>query len=245
MKAHEEPERVPQPRSIGRRRLAARSLSTRGSVIVASTVAIAAAIVAVAAAVSVLANGSGSKADRSGPSQTHARVDLGAIWGRAFQGRAPAYESLPRAESDANRIPPGATVDRATGTIRFQTTTASITIVANPPNGRDMAFRAAGLENPTIEVRPGTRLIVRFINADSDSAHGWLLLDPVVQVGNSFHGPRAFPGSFAPILGDPTTAGQPLETIRFTASQPGTYRYECPVPGHAAMGMQGELLVST
>jgi plastocyanin len=107
-----------------------------------------------------------------------------------------------------------------------------------------MAFRSAGLENPTIDVSRGAAVTVHFINGDSDLAHGWLLLDPIVQVGRSFHGPRAFPDAYAPILGDPTSEGHPEETIRFRATTPGTYRYECPVPGHAGMGMQGVFSVT-
>jgi uncharacterized cupredoxin-like copper-binding protein len=134
-------------------------------------------------------------------------------------------------------------VDRSTNTIRFAGASVAITVVANSPNGRDMAFRAAGLDNPTIEVRQGATVAVRFVNGDSDSAHGWLLLDPVVQVGRTVHGPRAFPGANAPILGDPNASGQPMETIHFRASAQGTFRYECPVPGHASMGMQGSFVV--
>lgn len=46
------------------------------------------------------------------------------------------------------------------------------------------------------------------------------------------------------MLGDPTSQGQPVETIRFRASTSGTYRYECPVPGHASMGIQGNFIVA-
>lgn len=171
-------------------------------------------------------------------------ADLGRIWGAAFRGQAPSYEPLSTAEVQAGAIPASATVDRQTNTVRFAGPTAALTVVASPPNGRDMAFRAAGLENPTIEVRQGARVTVRFVNGDSDSAHGWLLLDPIVESGRTFHGPRAFPGAYAPILGDPTNQGQPDETIRFTATASGTYRYGCPVPGHAAMGMQGTFEVT-
>ncbi len=179
---------------------------------------------------------------RPTPPATH--VDLGALWGRVFEGRASAYEPLAAAEAQADHHPPGASVDRSTNTVRFTGAVAAITIVADPPNGREMAFRAAGLENPTIEVARNARVTVRFVNGDGDSAHGWLLLDPVVRIGDIVHGPRAFPGAFAQILGDPTGAGQPVETIAFRAAEPGTYRYECPVPGHAAMGMQGNFVVS-
>ena len=109
-------------------------------------------------------------------------------------------------------------------------------------NSVDMRFRAAGLSNPTIDVPRGALVTIHFINGDSDSAHGWMLLEPLVTVGKVVHGPRAFPGAFA-LLGDPTSAGQPAATISFRATRSGTYRYECPVPGHAAMGMQGNFVV--
>jgi plastocyanin len=71
----------------------------------------------------------------------------------------------------------------------------------------------------------------------------WLLARSVPASG-----PHQTGGLYAPIagghpLGDPTSAGQPAETIAFTAPPPGTYHYYCAFPGHAAMGMQGRLLV--
>jgi FtsP/CotA-like multicopper oxidase with cupredoxin domain len=171
-------------------------------------------------------------------------LDLGRIWGLAFRGSAASYEPLALAETQADAIPADASIDPQTNTIRLTGAAVALTIVADPPNGREMAFRSAGLENPTIEVTRGALVTIRFINGDSDSAHGWLLLDPVVQIGHSFHGPRAFPDAYAPILGDPTSQGQPVETIDFRATTGGTYRYECPVPGHAAMGMQGAFTVT-
>lgn len=203
------------------------------------------ALVTVLAAVSVMvATEAGSTARRAPAAPSPPRVDLGRIWGAAFRGRADHHVTLSQADAEADAVPRGASIDRRANTIRFTASSATITIVANPPTGRDMAFRAAGLENPTIVVRRGTLVEVRFVNADSDSAHGWLLLDPIVRVGQTYHGPRAFPDAYAPILGDPNGQGQPVETIRFRASADGNYLYECPVPGHAAMGMRGSFLVT-
>jgi len=168
--------------------------------------------------------------------------NIGQAMGRALAGRASQTVSLARAEALADAVPIGAPVDRTTNSIRFAGRTAAMAIVANPPNGADMHFRAAGLENPTIEVARGALVKIQFVNGDSDSAHGWLLLTPIVRIGNIVHGPRAFAGAFA-LLGDPTSAGQPVTTITFRATRTGTYRYECPVPGHAAMGMQGAFVV--
>lgn len=162
--------------------------------------------------------------------------------GRALAGRASQTVSLARAEALADTVPTGATIDRKTNSILFAGRTVAIAIVANPPNGADMRFRAAGLENPTIKVTRGALVKIQFVNGDSDSAHGWLLLNPIVKIGNVVHGPRAFPTAFA-LLGDPTTGGQPTATITFRATHSGTYTYECPVPGHAAMGMHGTFVV--
>ena len=218
----------------------------RSPFVLALVAAVAGALVAAPLAVGMveLMGAGGHASTHPSRTTTSGQVDLGAIWGRAFKGRARAYEPLAAAERQSNLIPPGAQVSETSDTIRFDTENVTLTIVANPPTRRNMAFRSAGLENPTIDVPRGARITIQFVNRDSDSAHGWLLLDPVAWSGNSPHGPRAFPGSSATILGDPTAKGQPMETIHFTASASGTYRYECPVPGHAAMGMQGRLLVS-
>jgi plastocyanin len=55
--------------------------------------------------------------------------------------------------------------------------------------------------------------------------------------------PAAFPGAAAMPLGDAGTAGMPYEQVRFVASRAGRYIYLCPVPGHAAHGMYGALVV--
>ena len=44
-------------------------------------------------------------------------------------------------------------------------------------------------------------------------------------------------------LGNPTSAGMHAGTLTFTAATPGSYRYLCPVPGHAQKGMAGAFTV--
>jgi plastocyanin len=53
----------------------------------------------------------------------------------------------------------------------------------------------------------------------------------------------AFAGAALWFLGNPTSAGMHAGTLTFTASAPGTYRYLCPVPGHAKKDMAGTLTV--
>ncbi len=54
----------------------------------------------------------------------------------------------------------------------------------------------------------------------------------------------AFTGSAVWFLGNPISAGMHAATLSFTASTPGTYRYLCPVPGHAQEGMTGTFIIS-
>jgi plastocyanin len=54
----------------------------------------------------------------------------------------------------------------------------------------------------------------------------------------------AFAGSALWFLGNHTSAGMHAGTLSFTASTPGTYRYLCPVPGHAQKGMTGTFIVT-
>jgi hypothetical protein len=61
--------------------------------------------------------------------------------------------------------------------------------------------------------------------------------------GDSMMGfPSCVPGSALWFLGSPAPAGLHVGTLSFTAAA-GTYRYLCPVPGHARDGMTGTFMV--
>jgi len=179
----------------------------------------------------------GASGAGSSPSQ------MARVLGRQLAGNGQQAISLQRTEALANQHPAGAQVDAATKTVRFTNRTVSFVMVASPPSG-DMKFRVAGINNPTIEVPAGAQITMEFINGDHDEAHMWLL-----QAGSS--GPADFGGgsaggahiTAAAPLGDPTSAGQPAETITFRAPAPGAYHYSCPFPGHATMGMYGRFVV--
>ena len=110
-----------------------------------------------------------------------------------------------------------------------------------------MTFQVAGLADPTIVVPVGATVTVRFINADHDEAHGWLLTParPSFPYMAMMGSPVAFPGAFARPLGDPNASGRPEETITFRATVPGQYTYLCPVPGPAQQGMYGTFEVGS
>jgi len=173
--------------------------------------------------------------------------DPGKIMGALDAGAPGARVSASEAARLGGEVPAGATVSRAQHRIAFAATTVRLTILASPAGGPDETFRAAGLVNPTITVKAGSRVRIEIINADPDTAHGLVV---TASGARSAWMPMmtarpAFPGSAAWFLGNPTSAGMHAATIAFTAATPGTYRYLCPVPGHAQEGMTGTFTVSS
>jgi rusticyanin len=141
------------------------------------------------------------------------------------------------------QTPAGAVIDTRTDTITFTGATVSFTVVAIAPGAPDMTFRVAGLTNPSIIVPQGAQVTVRFINNDTDEAHGWLVTrnQPPFTFGQPVV--PAIAGAFAGLIGDPTSAGDGANTFTFTASDAGDYEYICPMPGHAQMGMHGSFTI--
>ena len=190
----------------------------------------------------------GARGRTSAPgAATGYRNDALAAWiaqqaGKQLAGDSPSQVRAAQAAAQAAAAPAGASVDRAANTITFAAGTASFTVAAVLPGGPDMSFRIAGLADPVLIVPKGDTVKVRFINADTDEAHGWEVTSQ--QPPFEFHvGGPAFGGALARVLGDPTAAGDGAETITFTASTVGRYQYVCPMPGHAQMGMHGTLIV--
>jgi rusticyanin len=174
-------------------------------------------------------------------------TDPGKVMGKLF-ANAPGPRVNP---AEATRLghdaPVGATVDVAHNSVTFSGSSAHIVALASPSGGTDETFRIAGLVDPTIAVKTGTRVTIEVINADKDTSHGMVV---TATRSNSSWMPMmtanpAFGGSAVWFLGDPTSAGMHASTISFTASAHGTYKYLCPVPGHAQEGMVGTFRVLT
>jgi rusticyanin len=163
--------------------------------------------------------------------------------GTGLAGQAPQNVPLSQVKALSGQHPAGAGIDTRTGTITFHATTVSFTVVAIAPGHPDMTFTIAGLTNPTIIVPEGAQVTVRFINNDTDEAHGWLITGSKPPFGFGQQDTPAIAGAFAGIIGDPTAAGDGANTISFMAGSPGSYDYICPMPGHAQMGMHGSFIV--
>lgn len=173
--------------------------------------------------------------------------DPGKAMGSAMANAPGPRISPAQAEALGAAIPTGATVDRSTNRVVFNTPNVRFIILGSPPTGRDMTFQVAGLADPTIVVPAGSTVTVRFINADNDEAHGWLLTParPPFPYMAMMGMPTAFAGAWARPLGNPNAAGMQEETITFRAATPGQYTYLCPVPGHAQQGMSGSFDVGS
>jgi rusticyanin len=172
--------------------------------------------------------------------------DPGKIMGALF-ANAPGTRVNPVQVTRLGRqIPVGATVSSARHRITFSDTSVRLVVLASPAGGPDETFRIAGMVDPAIVVNVGARVSIQVVNADPDTAHG--LVITASGAGSSWMpmltASPAFTGSAVWFLGDPTSRGMHAATLSFTASTPGTYRYLCPVPGHAQEGMTGTFTVS-
>ena len=175
-----------------------------------------------------------------------ASSDPGKIMGALFANAPGPRVSAAQAAQLGSQIPVGATLDRAANGITFTGTSVRLTVLASPVGGPDETFRIVGLTDPAITVKIGTQVSIEVINADPDTAYGL-----VISAGGAMSSwmpmmtaRPAFPGSALWFLGNPTSAGMHAATLAFTASRAGSYRYLCPVPGHAQKGMTGTFTVS-
>jgi rusticyanin len=171
----------------------------------------------------------------------------GQVMGSLFANAPGPRVSAALAAQLGSQVPAGATLDRGADTITLNGTSVRLTVVAGPAGGPNETFRIAGLTDPAITVPAGAEVSIEVINADPDTANGLVIAadgnttSPMPMVT----GRSAFPGSAVWFLGNPTSAGMHAATLSFTATTAGSYRYLCPVPGHAQKGMNGTFTVTS
>lgn len=173
-------------------------------------------------------------------------TDPGKIMGRFWANAPGPRVSQAQAVRLGNQAPAKARISGAANTITFTTASVRFAVVASPAGGPDETFRIAGLVNPKLIVPAGAQVSVEVVNADPDTAHGFVVTAsadarswmPMMTARPAFAGAALW------FLGNPTSAGMHVRTMTFTASEPGTYHYICAVPGHARKGMIGTLIVS-
>jgi rusticyanin len=170
-----------------------------------------------------------------------ANTDPGKVMGKLFANAPGPRVSSAKATQLGNTVLAGVTVSTGNNSITFSGNSANLVALAGLAGGPDETFRIAGLVNPTITVKTGTRVSIEVVNADPDTAHGLV----VASSGSAsswmpmMTSPPAFSGAALWFLGNPTSAGMHVGTITFTTGAAGTYQYLCAVPGHAQKGMVG------
>ncbi len=170
--------------------------------------------------------------------------DPGTVMGSLFANAPGPRVSAAEARRLGTQVPAGASVNRADRIITFTTATVNLAVLASPSMPAE-SFRIAGLTDPTISVPAGAHVTIELVNADSDMAHG-LVIMPAGAAGSAMPMMTAapsFPWAALWFLGNPTAAGMHAGTLSFTAASPGSYQYLCPVPGHAREGMAGTFTV--
>jgi len=156
-----------------------------------------------------------------------------------------------------NSPPDGVTVDKTTNTIHVDVNSSTIPVEAAPtwyPKSGEY-WLIYGLVNPTISVKQGATIQFLFINMDNEShmpatttlsppysfmpmmdammgtsfsRSTWLTLGPMLPGVSNIH-------STNPLYAD--------ASVSVSFSSAGTFWYVCLHPGHAQMGMYGEIKV--
>ena len=116
------------------------------------------------------------------------------------------------------------------------------------------AFMVYGLVNPKIVIKQGSSVTFDAFDLSDYAYHGYMIVNGSLPPPYSTFGPEtAFNGYTGAndivvrgILLPPPKNGRIYEESEtFNANTAGTYWYLCPVPGHAILGMYGEIVVTS
>lgn len=140
----------------------------------------------------------------------------------------------------------GAIINRRTDTVTYRGPTALIVALASPHGKPNMTWEIDGLVNPTIVLPPGTEVTVDLVNTDWGYRHGFMVTTSPPPY--PYMAMMGLPTQFL-LMPLPERTTQVLATARYYTRQGhfrasrGIYYYLCPVPGHAARGMYGKIVV--
>ncbi|MDA8286471.1 MAG: plastocyanin/azurin family copper-binding protein [Actinomycetota bacterium] len=140
----------------------------------------------------------------------------------------------------------GASIDNKANTVTYRAHTVTLVALASPHGQPNMTWEIDGLVNPTVVVQPGAHVDVVVANTDWGYMHGFELTStppPYPYMAMAGTADNFFLMPLPPRTAkDTATASYYTRSASFTTTS-GTYHYFCPVPGHAAAGMFGTLLV--
>jgi plastocyanin len=90
---------------------------------------------------------------------------------------------------------------------------------------------------PTLNLKVGTTYTMTFYNAATDLPHSWEISSSKAITSSPLFGAGIAIDSYVP----PGGSG----TVTFTPDQAGNFYYVCTVPGHIALGMWGNVVVTS
>jgi len=166
--------------------------------------------------------------------------------GSSMMGGSPSVTSASALSRLVIGLAAGTSVATAANRVTYHTSQVDLVMVGAPPGRSGMYWQADGLVNPTIVIPAGSSVTVNFADGDPGTIHGWELTTagPPFPVMAMMAGQVAAPGAFAMPVSPPSGSNWYGRTLHFAAPPAGTYHYICPVPGHAASGMWGTLVVA-
>ncbi len=140
----------------------------------------------------------------------------------------------------------GASINSKAKTITYGGHSVTLVALASPHGKPNMTWEIDGLVNPTVVLQPGATVVVVLANTDWGYMHGFELTTtpppyPDMAMAGVADGFFLMPLP-SRTTKDLATASYYTRSSSFTTT-PGIYHYLCPVPGHAAAGMFGTLVV--
>ncbi len=182
-------------------------------------------------------------------------------------GTDPVYTINNTSFNRMNSVPPGVLINNATNTINVTTGNVTLLIEAAPtwyPRSGDFWF-SYGLINPNISVKQGTNVHFIFINMDNIThmpaittlapPYSYMPMEnSMMGSGTTASGMMGYQGgnngawlAIGPMLSGTDAQNHALTysvtNLSVTFNNPGSYWYICLVPGHAEMGMYGNISV--
>ena len=140
----------------------------------------------------------------------------------------------------------GASIDPTANTVTYMGQTVTLVALASPHGEPNMTWEIDGLVNPTVVVPSAAQLDAVLVNTDWGYMHGFELTTtqpPYPEMAMAGVADNFFLMPLPPRTEkDTATASYYTRSASFTTAS-GTYHYLCPVPGHAAAGMFGTLVV--
>lgn len=147
------------------------------------------------------------------------------------------------AESDMAASLANATVDKSSNTITYTGKTLKIVMFAGPPAYADEKFVIGGLINPTLRIPQGANVTMEIINEDNGMPHGVVITSANPPYASTVMMQWIYPGTSISPIPEASSGGYPATQASFVASEAGTYYYLCQYPGHAAVGMYGQIII--